>query len=115
MRHLIAGALACLLVTPASAGVFYDGNWLYDQCTAKDGTPQAFVCAAYLAAVAESLDYGSVAKHEFNICLQGKTRLLQLHDVVVYALAAAPERRTDPAFTLAAAALRKAWPCPWQH
>ena len=114
MRRLVAGALCLCLASPASAGAFYDGNWLYEQCTAKDGTQQAFVCAAYLAGLAEGLDFGSVAKPQYNICLPPNTRLLQLHDVVVNALAAMPERRTDPAFALASAALRKAWPCPWQ-
>ena len=108
MRYLLAGILLYAIATPATATTFFNGNWLYEQCNPQPSGD----CYAYVIAVAESLSKDSgLVLPQFNICLPNGTTAGQLKDVINRDLIGFPERRTGPAFFIAAMALMKAWPC----
>ena len=90
------------------SGPFFDGNELYEVCSASD-IPRLHVCLGYIAGAADaassSASYGMV-------CLPEGISMSQAADIVKRYLRDHPEVRHYAAYDLAANALAEVWPCP---
>ena len=114
--------LPVFLVLPMNeARASYDGNNLYEFCTAKeDDIIYGGMCLGYLFGIADLvkifltkgifMDVDGVKNQVGIICLPGVTGQ-QLKDVVVKYLRDYPEKRHLQARLIAVDALRKAFPC----
>jgi len=106
---LIAVKDAFAVQSGAEVG-FFNGNYLYQQCTADPRVYSGLsFCQGYLAAVADFANFMGV------VCAPQGTSVGQLVDIVIKELKETPEIRSSPALLLTLITLEKTFPCPRDH
>jgi hypothetical protein len=103
----VAGLLLAAASLPARAG-FVDGNKLHQDCSSMLNVLDSS-CAAYVSAVADTLEQAPVARR--RACLPAGAKLSQAVDVVKRWLADNPQLRHLPGPEVVATALERAFPC----
>jgi hypothetical protein len=104
-----------MLISRTADAQFYDGNKLFDVCTANraDSTYDSKwgECVGYVTAIADLLLYGGVPALGWNACVPAGATIGQIRDVVIQYLYQHPEMRHQTAIGMTAVALRTAFPC----
>jgi hypothetical protein len=101
------------LARPAAADNFYVSmNTLYGWCKPYEVGDESLgsLCEGYLNAIADILADG-LPIHDSRACIPEGVRLIDLRNVVIEGLDAAPDSRGVDAHSWAARAISRAYPC----
>jgi hypothetical protein len=114
-KLIFAFTLLIALPTQTRANMFYDGNRLYEICTAPEEKHASWgVCLGFILgahdAVRDAQELGFLAGKIH--CTPTNATTGQVRDVVVRYLEEHPAERHINASALVADALREAFPCP---
>jgi hypothetical protein len=104
MRLMTLVVAAGLLWPPSAFAQFWDGNELYEDCTAQSATDWG-VCHGYVIGLADARIIDG------TICVPNGVEVRQVVDIVVQYLREHPESRHIAAERLAEGALKRAFPC----